>query len=214
MLLANGIGMKTLVLVVGYDRSELSEHALAHALAVARGAAHAKVIVAEILQIPVPDRGQVLAFYNDQTILEAQRATLTALLANLNIAKHVSVVPMVRFGEAARELCELAIEEEADFIFVGTHGRTGLAHLVLGSVAEHVVQKAPCSVIAVRTKRADLVPRVEPPCAECTQAKQTSGNPDVWCAAHTHHRTRPVHVHYQYPEHFARGWMNLRVEDQ
>jgi nucleotide-binding universal stress UspA family protein len=205
--------MKTLVLVVGYDRSELAEQALAHALAVARGAAHAKVLVAEILHIPVPDRGQVLAFYNEQTLLETQRATLTSLLADVETPKHVSLAPIVRFGEAARELCELALEEEADFIFVGTHGRTGLAHLMIGSVAEHVVQKAPCSVIVVRTKRADLVPLVEPACVACTHAKQTSGNPEVWCAAHTHQRTRPVHLHYQYPEHFARGWMNLRVDD-
>src|SRR6266571_4113109 len=41
-------------------------------------------------------------------------------------------------------------EQGVDLILMGTHGRTGLAHVFLGSVAEHVVRQAPCPVLVVR----------------------------------------------------------------
>jgi len=56
----------------------------------------------------------------------------------------------VMAGDAGRGLCELATELAADLVLVGTHGRSGLARLALGSVAEHVVNDAPCSVMVVR----------------------------------------------------------------
>ena len=43
--------------------------------------------------------------------------------------------------------------EEADLVVVGTHGRTGLPHLLLGSVAERVVRLSPCPVVTVRVPR-------------------------------------------------------------
>jgi nucleotide-binding universal stress UspA family protein len=49
-----------------------------------------------------------------------------------------------------REIIAAAREEEADLIVMGTHGRTGLAHALIGSVAEKVVRKAPCPVLTVR----------------------------------------------------------------
>lgn len=47
-------------------------------------------------------------------------------------------------------ICHHAEKNDADLIVVGTHGRTGVAHLMMGSVAERVVRHAPCSVLAVR----------------------------------------------------------------
>jgi hypothetical protein len=44
----------------------------------------------------------------------------------------------------------VAQETSADLIVVGTHGRTGLARVLMGSVAEEVVRKAPCPVVAVK----------------------------------------------------------------
>ena len=51
---------------------------------------------------------------------------------------------------AAATICEYAKQHEADYIVVATHGRTGLKHMLLGSVAEQVVRHAPCSVFVVR----------------------------------------------------------------
>lgn len=47
-------------------------------------------------------------------------------------------------------ICDYAEKNGADLVVVGTHGRTGVAHLMMGSVAERVVRHAPCSVLAVR----------------------------------------------------------------
>ena len=56
----------------------------------------------------------------------------------------------VRTGPAARMILEFATEKGIDLIVMGTHGRTGLAHIVMGSVAERVVRMAPCPVLTLR----------------------------------------------------------------
>jgi nucleotide-binding universal stress UspA family protein len=66
-------------------------------------------------------------------------------------------VPGVRLGKLIREgsapatILAAAREVRADLIVMGTHGRTGLGRLLLGSVAEEVVRKAPCPVLTVKT---------------------------------------------------------------
>jgi nucleotide-binding universal stress UspA family protein len=47
----------------------------------------------------------------------------------------------------------MAREKDIDLIVIGTHGRTGLAHMLIGSVAEKVVRKAPCPVLSVKSKK-------------------------------------------------------------
>jgi nucleotide-binding universal stress UspA family protein len=53
-------------------------------------------------------------------------------------------------GLAAKQIVEFADENAIDLIVMGTHGRRGFAHLLLGSVAEHVVRTAACPVLTVR----------------------------------------------------------------
>lgn len=53
-------------------------------------------------------------------------------------------------GDPRTELVEAAIAEKADLLIVGSHGRTGMARLLMGSVASYVVTHAPCSVLVVR----------------------------------------------------------------
>lgn len=57
-------------------------------------------------------------------------------------------------GDPAGEIVKLAGEQRLDLVVVGTHGRRGLAHLLLGSVAERVVREAPCAVLVVRRRAA------------------------------------------------------------
>lgn len=56
----------------------------------------------------------------------------------------------IAVGHPADTIVRLAREGNADLIVMATHGRTGLGHLVLGSVAEKVVRLAPCPVLAVK----------------------------------------------------------------
>ena len=56
----------------------------------------------------------------------------------------------VRAGNPAREVVELADEENVDHIVVGNHGRTGVSRVLLGSVAEKIVRRAPVPVTVVR----------------------------------------------------------------
>ena len=55
-------------------------------------------------------------------------------------------------GDPAAEILRYARAHGVDLLVIGTHGRTGLRRLVLGSVAEHVVRQAPCPVMVVRPK--------------------------------------------------------------
>ncbi len=67
------------------------------------------------------------------------------------IRKHdVEVEALVREGYPATIIIEEAESHHADLIVIGTHGHTGLKHLLLGSIAERVVQKAPCPVLTVK----------------------------------------------------------------
>lgn len=63
------------------------------------------------------------------------------------------VVRAVRIGSTYDSIVQYATENAIDLIVLGTHGRTGLRHVLLGSVAERVVQHAPCSVLVVRPDR-------------------------------------------------------------
>ncbi|MBW2493292.1 MAG: universal stress protein [Deltaproteobacteria bacterium] len=60
------------------------------------------------------------------------------------------VESVVREGYAATAIVDEANELGADLIVIGTHGLSGLKHMLLGSVAERVVQKAPCPVLTVK----------------------------------------------------------------
>src|SRR5262249_46619147 len=60
-------------------------------------------------------------------------------------------------GEPAAEILKIARDRHCDLIVMGTHGRTGLRHLLMGSIAEKVIRKAGCPVLTVRSP---LVPDV------------------------------------------------------
>lgn len=76
-------------------------------------------------------------------------------LANLIAAEKLERLnprPEVRLGSPAAEIIAAATDLHADLVCIGTHGRGGIARVLLGSVAEHVVRQAPCPVLTVRPK--------------------------------------------------------------
>lgn len=74
-------------------------------------------------------------------------------------AAGVTATREVAVGRPARVIVETATSRGSDLVVMGTHGRSGFAHLVLGSVAERVVRTAPCPVLTVRdtVRLAELV---------------------------------------------------------
>lgn len=62
---------------------------------------------------------------------------------------------LVLAHNAAAGICDYAKKEGADMIVLSTHGRSGLSHLLIGSVAEKVVRHAPCPVLTLRSKAHD-----------------------------------------------------------
>ena len=67
-------------------------------------------------------------------------------------AKGIEVEEVVREGYPATVIEDEAERADVDLIVIGTHGLSGLKHLLLGSIAERVVQKAPCPVLTVKTR--------------------------------------------------------------
>jgi universal stress protein A len=84
----------------------------------------------------------------DQIVADA-RLRLDALKAAA-ASEIVTLTANVVTGQPARAITDRAREGAFDLIVMGTHGRTGLSHLFLGSVAERVVRTAPCPVLTVR----------------------------------------------------------------
>lgn len=67
----------------------------------------------------------------------------------------IAVTTRVATGIPSEEVITAARAEDSDLIVVGTRGKTGLAHVLLGSTAERVIRGAPCPVLTVRTEPAD-----------------------------------------------------------
>jgi len=69
----------------------------------------------------------------------------------------IEVTKKVLTGTPFLEIIRYARDEDLDLIVIGTHGRTGLVHALMGSVAEKVVRKAQCPVLTVRPEGHDFV---------------------------------------------------------
>jgi nucleotide-binding universal stress UspA family protein len=67
-------------------------------------------------------------------------------------ARGLQVEAIVREGYPASVIVDEAQSQRADLIVIGTHGHSGLKHMLLGSIAERVVQKAPCAVLTVKSQ--------------------------------------------------------------
>jgi nucleotide-binding universal stress UspA family protein len=78
-------------------------------------------------------------------------------------------------GDSATEILRAAEETKCDVIVLGTHGRTGLSRLLLGSVAEQVVRRALCPVVTIKTPLREAVSAEEP--ASATAAGQPAAPP-------------------------------------
>ena len=99
---------------------------------------------------PLPE-GYVLASPATVTeLLDKTQKALADVKANALQLGAPRVEVAMSEGVAFAEIVRTAREQAIDLIVMGTHGRTGLKHALMGSVAEKVVRKAPCAVLTVR----------------------------------------------------------------
>ena len=132
------------------DFSEVSTKAEAYATALAEhyGASLHLLHVDPPMPIMAP-YGEIPV---DVRLFEEQREQALADLAAAGDrarAAGVDTTTSVRGGHPAREILAVIEEQTADLLVLGTHGRGGVEHLLLGSVAEKIVRKAPCPVMVV-----------------------------------------------------------------
>ena len=137
------------------DRSPFSAEAIPRVADVTK----TEVVVLEVLDSvadilgrsgPVAEVPAELAERITQSERAAVQQQLDAAAQQLRDLGIAQVSTAVREGRAGPEIVKLAEEEGCDVVVMSTHGRTGLMHLLMGSVAEAVVRRAPCPVLTLR----------------------------------------------------------------
>jgi nucleotide-binding universal stress UspA family protein len=128
------------------DFSDASEHArqMAHGLARDYGA---RLILMHAVEPPVYYGELGFNFTAPVDHLGTAHAMLTDRIEE---GSPVVVEPLLVEGVASPEILRVARERHADLIVIGSHGRTGLGRVLMGSVAEEVARRAPCPVLIVR----------------------------------------------------------------
>ncbi len=139
-------------ILVPTDFSEPSDAALAYARVLAPKFG-ASLHVLHVIEIPGAMMGPEV-FIADVPGLQAQlcenaQNRLQEQVTPNDQTLHPATANVV-FGTSARSILEYAGEKGIDLIVMGTHGRSGLSHLLMGSVAENVVRQAGCPVLTVR----------------------------------------------------------------
>jgi len=86
------------------------------------------------------------------TRLSAAERTLERWRAEAETVVGTPVRSRILFGEAVPEIVRHTLESGCELLIVGTHGRTGLPRLVLGSVAEQLIRQSPCPVFVARER--------------------------------------------------------------
>ncbi len=138
-------------ILVPYDFSPHSEHALDWAIGLAEKW-QARLELLHVIHIlpPVVDiAGDVYAHVEQAQLAAAQKHLETVLSTK---AEDLSVLfdSHVRRGVPFQAICDEAATQQADLIVMGSHGRTGLSHVFIGSVAERVIRHAPCPVLVTK----------------------------------------------------------------
>jgi universal stress protein A len=143
-------------ILVPTDFSNSSKEALDSAIHLAR-MLKAKLYLLHVFEWPVyidagVSPGVRPEMYEWIKEIKTESSRKLARLAEEVRRRHVTVHTLFKEGAPFLEILDAAKDIRADLIVVGTHGRTGLAHILLGSVAERVVRQSPCPVLTVRPK--------------------------------------------------------------
>jgi nucleotide-binding universal stress UspA family protein len=144
------------------DFSDFSRHALDHAIAIARRY-DARVTALQVFVLAV--EGALFtgaAGLEPFTLNDANREQLLARMRTFvegESGSQAAVDVIVReSNDVASQILQEALALGADLLVIGTHGRSGFDRLVLGSVTEKILRKAPCPVLTIPRRAPDAVP--------------------------------------------------------
>ena len=141
-------------IVLGFDDSPHAQAALRWMCEQAWPAG-AKAIVVSAVRVPVTAYAEVYApsvGFTQESLAELEQHSQEIVAAARTQLQSAGIAAEGRVlqGDPREVLVDVARAEGAGLVVVGSHGRTGFARLVLGSVAAHVVGHAPCSVMVVK----------------------------------------------------------------
>jgi nucleotide-binding universal stress UspA family protein len=144
-------------ILVATDFSETADAALDAAIELAKPSRAAldllHVYPLPGVSVPFAD-AMLMATPEAMTALQAKFSEALETRANRVRGQGLTCSSSSVEGAAAQEIVRRATQSGADFIVVGTHGRSGLTHALVGSVAERVVQRAGCPVLVVPHREA------------------------------------------------------------
>lgn len=135
------------------DFSDTAETAWEAACQLARVHQAELTLVHVFVELPVYPEVAVTTI---QGVWEEQRLWIEQQLTErveAATARGITARYLLRTGTAPEEIARASTDEGADLVVVGTHGRTGIDRLLIGSVAERVVRAAPCPVLTVKPRR-------------------------------------------------------------
>ena len=137
--------------LVPVDFSEDANQAVKYAIDLASklGARMTLLHVIQLLPLGSGDMGVIVPYTYFQDLEADITSRMQAYLERVTAAGLEGEIAVVR-GVPFQEILETAKMQQVDLIIMGTQGRTGLQHVLMGSVAEKVVRLAPCPVLVVR----------------------------------------------------------------
>ena len=140
------------IILVPTDFSTASDAALPHAEALAKQKS-ASLLILHVEETPLAYGGGEL-YYG---LPEPTSERILAMLEQVRPSDPtVAFTHRLTMGDPAGEIVRIAAEEGAEMIVLGTHGRSGMSRMLMGSVAEAVVRRAPCPVLVYRASAETL----------------------------------------------------------
>ena len=133
-------------IVLAYDGSKFSNKALQEAISMAKSSG-GNLLILSIVDITDEFESEAPGLTDKMTkklLKSAQKALGKAVAAKVKAKVEVHV------GDAYEMIVDIARKKKADVIVMGSHGRTGLTRLLMGSVTSRVIGHTPCSVIVVK----------------------------------------------------------------
>jgi len=133
-------------IILAYDGSKFSNKALQEAISIAKSSA-GSLLILSVVDITDEFESEAPGLTDKMTeklLKLAEKALGKAVAAKVTAKVEVHV------GDAYEMIVDIAKKKKADVIVMGSHGRTGLTRLLMGSVTSRVIGHAPCSVLVVK----------------------------------------------------------------